>query len=61
MASMAKAHAVAVTSTGSWVLREDGTVYFNPTKTVGERLCQWGLASLWIGVVAVVVTTLLGP
>lgn len=57
---MAKAPSVAVTSTGSWVLREDGTVYFNPIKTLGERLCEWGLASLWIGVVAVVVTTVLG-
>jgi hypothetical protein len=59
MPSMAKTHSVAVTSTGNWLLREDGTVYFNPAKTLGERLCEWGLALLWIGVVAVVVTTVL--
>ncbi len=50
---------MAVTSTGNWVLRDDGTVYFNPAKTLGERLCEWGLASLWIAVVAVIVTAVL--
>lgn len=59
MCSMAKAQALATTSTGSWVLRDDGTVYFHPLKTLGERLCEWALASLWLAVVAVVVRTLL--
>lgn len=56
---MAKAQALAVTSTGNWVLRDDGTVYFDPAKTLGERLCEWGLACLWLAVVAVVVSTVL--
>jgi len=42
------------------ILREDGTVYFQyGTKTTGERLCEWTLASLWLLVIVVTVGTLL--
>jgi hypothetical protein len=28
--------------------RADGTVHFKDSVTTGERICQWGLVSLWV-------------
>jgi hypothetical protein len=31
------------------ILRDDGIVYFHyENKTLGERVCQWTLALLWL-------------
>ena len=38
------------------VLRDDGTVYFqDASKTLGERLCEWTLALLWVSAAAVTI------
>lgn len=38
------------------VLRDDGTVYFQyGSKTLGERLCEWTLALLWLSAAAVTI------
>ena len=42
------------------VLREDGTVYFQyRARTLGERLCQWTLALLWLLAAGVAVAALI--
>lgn len=42
------------------ILRDDGTVYFEYTGTsINERLCQWGVAFLWVLVLAVIVSAVL--
>lgn len=41
------------------VLRDDGTIYFRYAKTIGERLCEWAVASLWLLAGGVLVSTLL--
>ena len=41
------------------VLRDDGTVYFQPPpKPIDERLCDWALSALWAAMLAVIVITL---
>jgi hypothetical protein len=29
-------------------MRGDGTMYFKYPASMSERICQWGLASLWV-------------
>lgn len=41
------------------VLRDDGTVYFERVrKPIGERLCEWTLAILWVLVGGVLIATI---
>ena len=41
------------------VLREDGTVYFQyQAKTLNQRLCEWTLGTLWLLMLAVIVSTM---
>ena len=57
---MSKAHSEA-TRSGTRaamipILRDDGTVYFQyGSKTLGERLCEWTMALLWLSAAAVTV------
>ena len=50
----------SATTTVVPVLRDDGTTYFRYVgKTVGERICEWALISLWLLVGGVTIATLL--
>jgi hypothetical protein len=43
MARLPGIHTTAIPTT-----RGDGTVHFKYPVTASERVCQWGLASLWV-------------
>ena len=41
------------------LLRDDGTVYFQPaSKPIDERLCEWAVSVLWILMLGVILGTL---
>lgn len=37
------------------VIRQDGTVYFNAAKPLGERVLEWTTAGLWVLAIVVAV------
>ena len=37
------------------VIRQDGTVYFNAAKPLGERVLEWTTAALWLLAIVVAV------
>jgi hypothetical protein len=37
-----------IQTTAITMMRGDGTVHFKYPFTTSERVCQWGLASLWV-------------
>ena len=46
---MARFRSGSDTTTVVPVLRDDGTTYFRYVdKTIGQRICEWTLASLWL-------------
>jgi hypothetical protein len=39
------------------VMRDDGTIYFPPTKPRAEQIIDWTIVALWVAAFAVLVAT----